>query len=182
MEEDHVLIEEFRGTGDLSALDRLVQRHIDSVRATVYTMVRNHADKDDVVQEVFIRAFRALDKFDGRANFSTWLHRIALNTARTHLRRRGRSPEQGSGDLPPAAAADADSPHAALSGRELKQQIEAALDDLSDKLRAAVVLLILQQRGVTEAAAMEQCSTATMYWRLHQARRKLKTKLGDYLP
>ena len=182
MASDRALIDEFRTTGDLALLNALVERHIDGIRAAVYPMVLNHADKDDLVQEVFMRAFKGLDRFDGRAAFSTWLHRIALNTARSHLRRQRRSPVDSAAEAPAMPAGETSAPQAALHGRELGQQIETALGELTDKLRAAVVLLVLQQRGVTEAAAIEGCSAATMYWRLHQARRKLKAKLGDFLP
>ncbi|MFW5893634.1 MAG: RNA polymerase sigma factor [Verrucomicrobiota bacterium] len=182
MDTDWALIQKFRETGDLSRLDELVERHIDRMRAVVYSMVLNHADKDDIVQEVFVRAFKGLDGFDGRSAFSTWLHRIALNTARSHLRTCNRSAVCATGEVPASPAKSADGPQAGLEGRELKQQIESAMNELSDKLRAAVVLLVVENRPVGEAAAIEECSAATMYWRVHQARRKLKTKLGDYLP
>lgn len=182
MDTDWTLIQDFRETGDLDRLAELVERHIDTIRAVVYPMVLNHADKDDIVQEAFVRAFKGLDGFDGRSAFSTWLHRIALNTARSHLRACSRSAVCATGEVPTLPAKTADEPRTGLEGRELKQQIESAVNELSDKLRGAVVLLVIEQRSVGEAAAVEGCSTATMYWRLHQARRKLKNKLGDYLP
>jgi RNA polymerase sigma-70 factor (ECF subfamily) len=181
---DEQLVAAYQQSGCREALDELVRRHLRKVRALVRPMVLDEATTDDVCQEVFLRVVRSLPGFNGRSRFSTWLYRITLNAARSHLRHRpGRElrgdPSQHAGRLPGASAPA--EPDAALLRAELETELAAALADLSPKLRAAIALTSIGRMAASEAAAVEGCSTATMYWRIHKARKLLERRLGKYL-
>lgn len=87
--------------GDQESFRVLVQRRSSAVFRLAFRMTRNEHDAEDIVQETFLRAYRALRKFESRANFGTWLHRVAINCALDHLRRVKRREEELPGDLPP---------------------------------------------------------------------------------
>ena len=171
----------FKTSGAPELLDELARRHLRQVRNMLFHMVLNQADADDLAQEVLLRAFRGLGQFDGRARFSTWLYTITLNTARTFLARRARVPV-----VPTASPVDAAIPaHQTASsrvlGNELDDRISAGLASLSPKLRAALVLTVIHELDVSDVAAVEGCTAATVYWRVYQARKQLRKFLGAYL-
>jgi RNA polymerase sigma-70 factor (ECF subfamily) len=143
-------------------------------------MILDHAATDDLTQEVFFKAIRSLSSFEGRATFSTWLCRIAMNTSNSYLARRSRSPVVFQAEVPELEAGKSAAEQVAVQC-ELKQEIETALASLSPKLRAAIVLTCLQGKSAREAAGIEGCSTATMYWRIHEARKNLKHCLARRL-
>jgi len=177
---DEDLIAAIRRGNDGEALEQLVARHLPQVRGTVFQLTLDDAAADDVTQEVFLRAIRGLSGFDGRAKFSTWLYRISRNTAHTwlekHARRRSACPVES---VEQAAADPA--PDSGLLAEEMSADVHEALADLSPALRAAVVLTGLQGLSPAEAADIEGCSTATMYWRIHEARKQLRGRLQEYL-
>ena len=178
---DEDLIRIFGNDGDRAALDRLVCRHLGRVRAMVFAMVLNDADADDLTQEVFIRAVRGLPQFAGRARFSTWISRIAMNTVRTFWARSDR-PAQATGDrLAQCVDGRVATPDESAMADELDGQITAALAALSRPLRAAIVLTALEGVPVREAARIENCTVPTMYWRVHKARKILQRRLARYL-
>lgn len=145
----------------------------------MYQMTLNHADADDLTQEVFVRAARGLPAFDGRAEFGTWLHRIALNCAKSFLARRARRPTASLEESPEPVASSFERPDRRAAGAETDAQVRAALERLPVKLRAAIVLTVLQDVPLPEAARIEGCALPTMYWRVHEARRRLKELLAD---
>lgn len=180
-ESDEELVCRFLRTDALDAIDELVRRHEPSTRRLIRHMILCDADADDVTQEVFIRAFRALPRFKNRARFGTWLYRIALNTARTYIARKSRAPLWFT-DAPP------DCPGRAVSNAkdqalnlELDARITDALGKLRPKLRAAIVLTLIEGYSPAAAARIEGCLVATFYWRLHQARKILQGLLRPYL-
>ncbi len=180
-ESDEELVRRFQRTGALDAADELVQRHVPGTRRMIQHMLLCDADADDLTQEVFIRAFRALPRFNGRALFSTWLYRIALNTARTYIARKNAAPVMFT-DAPPDCPEPATySPARRVLDVELDARITDALNRLRPKLRAAVVLTMIEGWTPTEAARIEGCLTSTFYWRLHQARKILRKVLRPYL-
>ena len=179
--EDTKLIDAYLGSGCREALDELMQRYLDRMRNVIYQMVLDDEAADDLTQEVCLKAFRGLAKFDGRAEFSTWIYRIAMNTAYTHLTRSRRSPLRFPGELPDPIDRSTVSPERVAMQAELNGQIGRALESLSPKLRAAIVLTTLHQWSPAEAAKIEGCSPATMYWRIHEARKQLQRKLGPRL-
>jgi RNA polymerase sigma-70 factor (ECF subfamily) len=122
-----------------------------------------------------------LGGFNGRARFSTWLYRVAMNTVHGFLARQCRSPVTYCSEVPEGVPSRATVPDSVAMQSELESAIEAALQELPPKLRAAVVLMTLEQIEVGEAARIEGCSRATMYWRIHEARKRLKQRLEEYL-
>lgn len=181
MRTDEQLIDAFRQSGAVEHLDVLMRRHLARVRGVIFPMVLNESDTDDLTQEVFVRAFRGLSGFRGRAKFSTWLHRIAVNTTRSFLSKRNRSPIETREKFPESAGSTHTVPDQRAMAGELDREIQTALAALSDKLRAAIVLTVIQDWSVSRAAKAEGCSVATMYWRVHQARKFLKKNLKGYL-
>lgn len=147
----------------------------------IHAMVLNHADADDLTQEVFVRMARGLASFRAKSKFSTWLYAIALNTTRSFLVRRVRTQPTGEPFDSTVSAPGHARPDRMMMASELDGRISAALASLSPSLRAAITLTVLEEFDVAEAARIEGCRTATMYWRVHQARKKLKVLLGPDL-
>ncbi len=177
---DEQLLASFQESGQASAAEDLVRRHLPRVNAIVYQMVLDDSVADDLTQEVFLRALRSLSGFRHQAKFSTWLCRVALNTTYNYLNSMNNSPIQYCPDLSENRSREP-SPDGPLLEAELDGQIRAALSELSPKLRAAIVLTSIEQLDVKEAAGIEGCTTATMYWRIHQARKKLRHRLRNWL-
>ena len=177
---DEELVGSFQQSGEMRHLDELVQRHVTKVRSMVYAMVLNHADADEVTQEIFIRMTSGVGAFRHRARFSTWLYRIAMNTAHSFLARRARRPLEHQAE-PPDRPDRAPGPDGTLAAKESDAEVERAMADLSPSLRAAISLTAIQGLDVREAARAEGCLAATMYWRVHEARKRLKKRLARHL-
>jgi len=177
---DSGLIRGFRECGEMRYLDLLVSRHIGKVRGMVYAMVLNDHDADDLTQKVFLRATRSIHRFKENSVFSTWLHRITMNTVYDFLRYRQRHPEAQYDDFDNSTS-PGPTPDATLAGEESSEAIHAALASLPPKLRAAITLTAIQGLSPGEAASIENCLSATMYWRIHEARRRLKVELKELL-
>lgn len=174
---DEELLEKYLRSGERSHLEELTQRHLARIRTMVYSMLLNHAQADDVTQEIFLKVYRSLATFERKSKFSTWLYRIAVNAVYSHLDRQQRSPVSFQKNVPEPAARSVDS----LDEREIHNQLEAALAELSPKLRAAVVLVCLEERDPAEVAEIEDCTVSTIYWRVHEARKQLSARLEEYL-
>jgi RNA polymerase sigma-70 factor (ECF subfamily) len=147
----------------------------------IYSMVLDGSIADDLTQEVFLRAFRGLASFNGQSQFSTWLYRVAMNTTNGFLSRRRRSPVNFRAELPDEYQSSARQPDACIADLELQGAVQAALAELPPKLRAAIVLITMNGIDPGEAARIEGCSRPTMYWRLHEAKRRLKQQLKGHL-
>ena len=178
--EDEELIAAYRDSLSSEVLDELLRRHVGRVRALLFQMVLDDGAADDLTQEVFLRVVRHLPTFDGRARFSTWLYRVAMNTCHSYLEREGRLRIEFREELPERCGAGS-GPAQAVLDAELQREIETALAGLPPGLRAAIVLTAVQGLEPKEAARIENCSTATMYWRVHQARKRLAERLQGYL-
>jgi RNA polymerase sigma-70 factor (ECF subfamily) len=177
---DEEIIACYRVSGQHELLEELADRYLGKVRAMIYPMVLDRAWADDLTQEVFLRAFRGLAGFNGRAQFSTWLYRVTMNTVHSFLARRRRSPVAYCAEVPDCAESSAAPPESAVMQAELECAVESSLRGLPPKLRAAIVLTTLEKIEVGEAARIEGCSRATMYWRIHEARKRLKGRLERY--
>jgi RNA polymerase sigma-70 factor (ECF subfamily) len=143
-------------------------------------MVLDDAVADDLTQETFLRVFRGLSSFGGRSQFATWLHRIAMNVVYSHFDRCGRSPVMFRAEVPDTSVEES-RPECTAVQNELELDIEAALATLSPRLRAAIVLTCLEGKSSSEAADIEGCSTAAMYGRVHEARKRLTERLARHL-
>jgi RNA polymerase sigma-70 factor (ECF subfamily) len=178
---DRALIDRWLTQGDRDALDHLLRRYLRPIRRYVFAMLLHDATADDVTQDVFLRAIKGLPTFAGRAEFSTWLFQIARNAVYSHWERHpaGRAESLSHhDDIHPAAQVGPE--HLAIAAETI-DRIETALGELTPKLRGAVVLVCLQDLSADRAAAIEGCEPATIYSRLHEARRQLKRELGDLL-
>ena len=175
--------------GDMRAYDALVIRHQGRIYAMIRNMVKNDADAWDLSQDVFVKAWKALPRFEARARFSTWLFRIAHNVVYDWVRKRK---IESAGELndeifdrdridPSARTAPSfvESPDDALSNTELRTKIEAALGKLSPEHREAVILKDVQGLSYKEIADVMDCSLGTVMSRLFYARQKLQTLLKD---
>jgi len=177
---DEQLVEMFQTSDEMRHLDVLVHRHISRVRAMVYPMVLNHADADEITQEIFIRMANGIRRFRQSARFFSWLYRIAVNTVRSFLHRRARRPLEHRAELPDQETPGA-SPDHALATRETDAGISQALASLTPALRSAITLTAIEGMDIREAARIEGCLTATLYWRIHEARRLIRKQLEKQL-
>ena len=174
--------------GDLAAFEVLVRDYQGCVVTTAYHLLGNEADADDVSQEVWIRVYRSLGRFQFRSRFSTWLYRITVNQALTALKRRARSPgsrsqdvriDEVEGEYPlPDDAPDARS---ILEGKEMEERFREALQTLPEKQRLAVILVLLEGLSHREAGEVMKVAEKTVSWHLFQARKRLLEKLKGRL-
>lgn len=176
---DEHLVRQYVESGELRLFDTLVRRHIAKVRAMIYPMVLNDADADELTQEVFLRVVGSIQRFKGQSAFSTWLYRIAMNTTHNFLKRRIRNPVEHRQNPPDSPGGKNWSPTETIMGMESDARVAKALESLSPPLRAAIVLTAIQGMSMKEAAKAEQCLMATLYWRVHQARKLLWEQLGE---
>ena len=178
---DEDLLDAYRDGGQTQHLEALFTRYISTVRTMLYQVVLNDADADDLTQEVFVRVAQGIGRFNGNARFSTWLYRITMNQAHSFLASRKRNPVSVSDAPPDATTRDGTGPDAVAAAVELDGRIEAALAALPLPLRTAVTLTLIQGLSVAEAARIENCALPTLYWRVHEARKRLKRSLAGYL-
>ncbi len=177
------LLEAAQG-GDRRAFSRLVRVHQRRVYACAVQMLGDGGDADDAVQETFLRAWRAIARFDGRSQLSTWLYRVCVNVCLNHIRKRKRHDAADLGDPKiPEPKADptqgGSDPRRVLEVQQLQGQIASALDGLSESLRTTVIMVLVEGMPQKEAAAVLGCSEGTVAWRIHEARRRLRLALAE---
>lgn len=187
-DEDHRLVARAR-LGDQAAFEALVTRHRGRLFAMIRNMTHHEADAWDLSQEVFIKAWHALPRFEAKARFSTWLYRIAHNAVCDWSRRRRLESAGELNDelfererIDPASAttpSTVEAPDVRLSGGELRDKISHALGKLSPEHREAVLLKDVQGLSYKEIAEVMSCSIGTVMSRLFYARQKLQTLLKD---
>lgn len=174
--------------GDSRAFEDLVTRHRGRVYAMIQNMVKNEADAWDLSQEVFVKVWKALPRFEARAKFTTWLYRVVHNVVYDWVRKRkiesaGEFDDQLLKESEIAVGAKA-TPHAAqqpdeaMSGGELRERIEAALQQLSPEHREIVVLREVEGFDYKEIAEALEISIGTVMSRLFYARKKLQGLLS----
>jgi RNA polymerase sigma-70 factor (ECF subfamily) len=165
--------------GDASAFGVLVQRYQDRLYNTVYRLVDNPDDAQDVVQEAFLNAYQSLESFKGDALFFTWLYRIAFNTA-ISLKRKQRvtlSIDTGTDSdisMEPLDGAEDARPGWALEQAEQERKVHAALARLSAEHRAVLVLKDMEGQKYEEMAELLGVPIGTIRSRLHRARLELR--------
>lgn len=167
--------------GDLRAFEELVRRYRRRIYALALHLTSSTSDADDITQDVFMRAYRALGDFEGRSEFFTWVYRMAVNRSLNVRRDRGRRPEDPLDDprVELAVAIDAaGDPRKAAELRESYARLLRALDSLPAEMRTTVVLVSLQGLAHGEAAVVQKCSEGTIAWRMHEARTRLREALG----
>ena len=168
----------------MGAYDRLVLKYQDRIFNLAFRMVGDREDAADLSQDIFLRAFRAIDRFRGDCAFYTWLYRIALNTIRDFGRKlaRKKSVERNviAGNPYPVAV-EAPGPAEKASGAERRELVSRAIADLDEEHRTLVVLRDIDGRDYGEIAAILDCPKGTVKSRLHRARLALREKLQPIL-
>jgi RNA polymerase sigma-70 factor, ECF subfamily len=174
--------------GDRGAFDLLVVKYQHKVLKLVGRLISNPAEAEDVAQEAFIKAYRALKSFRGDSAFYTWLYRIAINTAKNALVAGGRRPVDFNLDLQDpeqfeiqARLKDSDTPEGMLLTEEIRQTVQQAMRDLPDDLRTAIMLRELDGLAYEEIAAAMGCPVGTVRSRIFRAREAIDKKLQPLL-
>jgi RNA polymerase sigma-70 factor (ECF subfamily) len=174
-------------SGDQEAFAELVMAHADRVYAALRRFGLDTGDADEVAQEVFLRAWRGLARFEERAQFSTWLYRIAFNEAQRRLARRTlpRAQPAPDDDGPDPVATLPEpvqsGPEATALAGEFERTLDAALDQLPGDWRAAVVLRDIEGLSTHDAAEVIGVREAAFKSRLHRGRMQLRALLEPYL-
>ena len=185
MEMSDVTVVSRARTGDPDAFRLLVERHSQPIFRVAYRMTGNEHDADDVVQETFLRAYRQLDRFEERANFGTWLHRIAINCALDLLRARGRLDRYYGGDpedaeMSGSIRSEAEQDRLLISA-ELREQVAAAMERLSGNERTAFVLRHFEGMPVEEIGKTLGIQVNAAKHTIFRAVRKLRQSLEPFV-
>jgi len=167
------------GTGDGAACAALVDRHLRRITGLAGHMLGNKADAEDVAQDVFLRVWQQAPKWrSGEAKFSTWLHRVTVNLCTDRLRRRRETTLEAAGD----PASEAPLPDAGLQEAAVVVRVQAALAQLPERQREAIVLCHYQELGNIEAADVMELSVDALESLLARGRRRLRQLLIEEVP
>lgn len=184
---DQALVERVQ-QGDKKAFDLLVLKYQLRLSKLVSRFLRNQSDVPDVVQEAFIKAYRALPNFRGESAFYTWIYRIAINTAKNHLVSVSRKSPPGSIDVQDAEDYGASewlkeyaSPEREALTAELETTVHQSMSDLPDDLREAVTLREIEGLSYDEIAVIMDCPIGTVRSRIFRAREAIDEKLAPLL-
>lgn len=175
---------------DAAAYDELVRRYYKRIYALLYNMTSNKEDAEDLIQEVFVKAYAALQRFKGDSSFYTWVYRIAVNRAINYVKRRNKRAGLSLDDMDGGVERDKayvelsskESPFRDATLSELQEKLNEALQKLSDKHRAVVVLHDIQGVPHEEISKMLGVSSGTVRSRLFYARQLLQSELAEYAP
>ena len=175
--------------GDLGAYDQLVKRYQERIYATLYNMTSNHEDANDLAQDAFIKAYKALKSFKGDSSFYTWVYRIAVNRTINFLKQRRNRHHMSLNDAdwnvennPDLVSLISDkTPHRDARLSELQEKLNEALQKLSEVHRMVVVLHDVQGMPHEEISKIMKCNVGTVRSRLFYARQQLQAILSDYL-
>jgi RNA polymerase sigma-70 factor (ECF subfamily) len=184
---DQQLVERVQA-GEKAAFDLLVRKYQHRVLKLVGRFVSDAAEAEDVAQEAFLKAYRALASFRGDSAFYTWLYRIAINTAKNALVSNRRRPVDFDLDLQDpeqydrhAKLKDADTPEGVLLTEEIREVVEKAMEQLPEDLRTAIVLRELEGLSYEEIAEAMDCPVGTVRSRIFRAREAIDKKLKPLL-
>jgi RNA polymerase sigma-70 factor (ECF subfamily) len=185
-ESDLVLVKRVQ-RGDKTAFDLLVRKYQHKVVKLVLRYVRNPAEAEDIAQEAFIKAYRALPQFRGDSAFYTWMYRIAINTAKNSLASRDRSPIAYDLDLSDPEEShsvqtklqDPDTPEGMALTEEIRGIVNSAIEGLPEELKTAIVLRELDGLSYEEIAAAMECPVGTVRSRIFRAREAIDKRLRE---
>ena len=164
--------------GDAAAFAELYARYADRVYARITHLIGASADREDVLQHVFLELHRALPKFRGDAALSTFLYRITVNVAYDHLRRRSRRPSEPDPEAIAALVDDAPTPEERARRRGELRQIFALLEKIKPKKRIAFVLVAVEGLSYTEASELVGADVDAVKQRVVHARRELMAMMA----
>jgi len=167
--------------GDSRAFEALVRRYRKRIFALALHITGSSSEADDIAQDVFLKAYRALPQFEGRSQFFTWVYRMAVNRSLNVRRDRARRGEDTLDDprLELAVAVDSRSnPGRAAELRQTYARLLRALDSLPIEMRTTVILVSMQGMSHGEVAVIQSLSEGTIAWRMHEARRRLNEAMA----
>ncbi len=175
--------------GDKKAFDLLVLKYQRKLMRLVSRLVHDQAEAEDIVQEAFIRAYRALPQFRGDAAFYTWLYRIGVNTAKNHLVQRKNQPMAAYDEDPEEAEnwaegeslRDNNTPESILATKQIAATVNLAMEGLTEELRTAITLREVESLSYDEIAEMMGCPIGTVRSRIFRAREAIAAKLRPLL-
>lgn len=170
--------------GDSAAFDLLVRKYQHRIAALIGRYIPDWSECQDVAQDTFLRAYRAIGNFRGDAQFYTWLHRIAVNTAKNHLVAHNRRPPNEDIDVGDAEQyesgmrlRDNDTPERELMRQQLEQTVMRAVEALPEELRTAITLREVNGMSYEEIAEQMQCPIGTVRSRIFRAREAIDAVL-----
>ncbi|MFH0766132.1 MAG: RNA polymerase sigma factor [Calditrichota bacterium] len=169
--------------GDEAAFKELVELYRTRVASIAYQVLGNYEDARDVSQEVFIKLYRGIKRFDPNKKFFTWLYRLTVNAAIDYLRSKKRRSSEYSYDDRPDQYQNIPSPEQdsvifGVERRELRELFIKLAEQLNPKQQAALVLCDLQEFTADEVAEMLDCPKVTLRWYLHEARKKIRSLIA----
>jgi RNA polymerase sigma-70 factor, ECF subfamily len=174
--------------GDKAAYDILVLRYQHKIVQLVNRYVKDNSEAQDVAQEAFIKAYRALGSFRGESAFYTWLYRIAINTAKNYLVSRSRRSSDYQVDVQDAEAIEnapqlqgLETPEHNLLGEEIVKTIQTAIENLPEEMRVAIMLREFEGMSYEEIAEAMDCPVGTVRSRIFRAREAIDNKLNPLL-
>lgn len=173
----------------MMAFDELVVKYTPKLYGLVYNMTSNHEDTNDILQEVFAKAHRALQRFQGKSAFYTWIYAIAVNMSLNFLKKRGRRRQLSLDDVDKGIENDKDfieatsksDPVREATINELQKRLNSAMMKLSEDHRAVVTMFDIQGMPHAEISEILGVSEGTVRSRLFYAHRQLQTYLGDFV-
>lgn len=185
---DQQLVERVQ-RGDKAAFDLLVVKYQRKIFRLLTRLIRDSAEIEDVAQEAFVKAYRALPNFRGDSAFYTWLYRIAINTAKNYLVSQGRrAPTSTQADIEDAETfddgdhlRDLNTPDSMLVTKQVGEAVNRAIDQLPEDLRTAIVLRELEGLSYEEIAESMQCPIGTVRSRIFRAREAIALELRPIL-
>ncbi|VAX01024.1 RNA polymerase sigma factor RpoE [hydrothermal vent metagenome] len=180
---DQILVERVQ-KGDKKAFDLLVIKYQSRIIKVVTRYMRDPVEAQDLAQEAFMKAYRALPNFRGDSAFYTWLYRIAINTAKNHIVAQGRRPPTDDIEASeaeyyegPSALKDNATPESEVLRDEIQQVIFSAIEALPADLRTAITLRELEDMSYEEIAVTMECPIGTVRSRIFRAREAIDKKL-----
>jgi RNA polymerase sigma factor RpoE len=187
-EVDQLLVERAQG-GDQGAFDQLVSKYQRKLGRLLSRYIRDAAEVEDVSQEAFIKAYRALPSFRGDSAFYTWLYRIGINTAKNYLVSQGRraptsteyDADEAEGFEDAGLLRDINTPESLLMSKQIGQTVNSAMDALPEELRTAIVLREIEGLSYEEIAGIMDCPIGTVRSRIFRAREAVASKLRPLL-
>jgi len=185
---DQQLVERVQ-RGDKAAFDLLVSKYQRKIFRLLSRLIRDQAEVEDIAQEAFIKAYRALPNFRGDSAFYTWLYRIAINTAKNHLVSQGRrAPTTTEADIEEAETfddgdqlRDLNTPESMLLSKQVGEAVNRAIDQLPEDLRTAIVLREIEGLSYEEIAESMSCPIGTVRSRIFRAREAIAQELKPVL-
>ncbi len=167
--------------GDVAAFEELSGRYADRLFMLLLRLLGDRGEAEDAAQEVMLRAWQGITRFQGRSSYFTWLYRIAVNEANRALEKKARRPAGisiGAQELQ-LPASGTDDPSRQAENSELRLNLSKALAELPPALRTAIVLRDVEGLSTLEAAEIAGVSQAAFKSRLHQARLRVRAAVGD---